>query len=96
MVEKAVATRATLLHYLEGLQKHIDEQRAAAASTAWEEPALGVFVLHSRDRPEAPPLPAGLEGIVAGGRYFVCEVVGPDVHIAYPFHVEGALPPGGH
>ena len=62
LVEKAVATRATLAHYVDYLQAHIAKQRAAAATAAaetvaadaapspWVEPVLGVFVVHSREQ----------------------------------------------
>ncbi len=93
LVEKVVSTRATLSHYLEGLQQHIAAQRATAAissgASPWEEPVLGAFVLHSKERPREASLPKGV--LDEPGHYFVAENVGSDVHISYPFHVEGSL-----
>ena len=102
-MKNATSTRATLSQYIEDLQRHIGSQRQAATAAAettsaapssasaggpWEEPVLGIFVLHSKERCQEA-LPAGLEGLSAdAGRYFVCENVGCDVHISYPFHVE--------
>jgi hypothetical protein len=101
LVKNATSTRATLSHYIEDLQRHIGLQQQAAqvtsasspaapssASGPWEEPVLGIFVLHSKAHIQEA-LPAGLEGLSGdAGRYFVCENVGSDVHISYPFHVE--------
>ena len=64
-------------------------------TSSWVEPVLGIFVLHSKGlqhQQEAAALPlTGLEGLGGDdgeGRYFVCEHVDREVHIAYPFHVE--------
>ena len=71
LVEKAVATRATLSHYVDYLQAHIAKQRVVAAAAVaadsapkpWVEPVLGVFVVHSRE--QAKEVAAAAAAVVA-------------------------------
>jgi len=85
VVDKADNSRSSLANFVTDLQKHIDTQKAAAASSGapWTDVQVGVFVLHNKRRPKAADLPAE----VVNGRYFAAEEC-DNVAISYPFNVQ--------